>query len=280
MSSASKNASTGLISAVIVDDDYLSRDLLTRFVAADPDCSVSGVFADGQEAWQAIERQQPDLLLLDIEVPSVDGMQIAARLAELPRPPQVLFVTAHEEHALRAFELQAVDYLVKPLQRQRFQAALQRAKLLIRSGRQNADETDRKRAASNGNSRLEDPDSPSFLIAHGDEVFRVVPQQISWAEAASQYVVLHTDHGDFVRAESLSAFSRRLKHCTEFLRVHRSALINGARVKKVVKTSGNSYRIVLDCGSEIALARSRKSLLSDILEFAQADDRQPHGVQR
>ena len=256
------------IATMVVDDDYLSRDLLRRFVEADPDCNLVGAHGNGAEAWEAIRRLGPDLLLLDIEMPSVDGLALARRLGDLPDPPQVLFVTAHEQHALQAFELEALDYLVKPLHRQRFEKAMQRAKAIVRTlatGRGDAG------ARPVRDDTRPDPDPTAFLLTRGDEVLRLTPPQISWAEAANQYVVLHTDHGDFVRAESLSSFARRLSARGEFLRVHRSALINATRVLKIVKRAASRYRIVLDCGAEIDLARSRRNMLDEILGNARPD---------
>ncbi|MEM9056558.1 MAG: LytTR family DNA-binding domain-containing protein [Pseudomonadota bacterium] len=235
------------IATVIADDEPLARDLLANLVRREADLELVGAAATGSEALRAVEQSRPELLLLDIQMPSLDGLSVAEQLASLPRSPYTIFVTAHDAFALQAFEVSVRDYLVKPINRQRFSAAIRRAKYAI-------------------NTRLAAREEP-LIVKQGDTVSSVLPSDIVWVAAANQYVVLHTTHGDeFVLSKTLRQFSKALCRTT-FARVHRSTVINTRHLTSVQHRDGR-YRVQMSDGSAHALARNRRALLNELLACA------------
>ena len=198
---------------LLVDDEELARLRLRGLVndCADPKATVVGEAANAAQAIEFLAAQPCDLLLLDIHMPGLDGMQLAAQLRQRPQPPAVVFVTAHAEHALRAFDLEAVDYLTKPVKRDRLHAALQRVAQRL---------APREAAPAPAEAGGE---APVIVVSDRGRIVRVPIDDVLYLKAELKYVTLRTAEHTFVLDESLSDLEARLGE--RFLRVHRNALV-------------------------------------------------------
>lgn len=212
-----------MLKVLVVDDEELARLRLRGLVddCADPPARVVGEAANAQQALDFVASQPCDLLLLDIHMPGLDGMQLAAQLRRRADPPAVVFVTAHAEHALRAFDLEAVDYLTKPVKRERLQAALQRAAQRL--------------AARRGAGALAAPEEPVIVVTDRGRIVRVPVADVLYLKAELKYVTLRTAEHTFVLDESLSDLEARLGE--RFLRVHRNALVARKAVRALERRS-------------------------------------------
>jgi two-component system, LytTR family, response regulator AlgR len=196
---------------LLVDDEDLARLRLRTLVA---DCrevpaTVVGEAANAVQAADFLAAHECDLLLLDVHMPGLDGMKFAARLRQQPTPPAIVFVTAHAEHALQAFELEAVDYLTKPVKRERLQAALQRVAQRL------AQQVERPEAAT--------ADDEVLVVSDRGRVVRVPVAEVLYLKAELKYVTLRTAGHSYVLDDSLAELEARLGE--RFLRVHRNALV-------------------------------------------------------
>ena len=203
--------------ALIVDDEPLARlrlALLVREIGRDgePPVCVAGEAAQAQAAIDWLAHHEADVLLLDIQMPGLDGVSLAARLLELPHPPAVVFVTAHAEYALRAFELEAADYLTKPVRRERLQAALARV----------ARRLDRATATPPAS-------APVIVVSERGRLVRVPLAEVLYLKAELKYVTLRTAQHSYVLDDALSDLEQRLGE--RFLRVHRNAVVAKAAVR-------------------------------------------------
>ena len=259
---------------LVADDEALARELLCTLVQREPELRLVGQCDDGLQVLHYLQHEPVDLLLLDIQMPGLNGMQLVRQLAAAEYSPYIIFITAYQEHAIEAFEHQALDYLVKPVAKQRFAAAITRAIQVMRQ-QQIVDLAQRMLAATSSLPRtdLTTSDNPvpnastSITVRRGDELIRLLPAQIIWVEAASQYVYLHTRQGRFMLTETLGGFAGQLRS-QQFVRVHRSALINLNAIDKISQKPNKLYQISLNNGALIPLARSRNHLLPTLLEWA------------
>ena len=237
------------IRTIIVDDEPLARERLRVLLAAAPDFAVIAECGDGAIAVATIAREHPDLVFLDVQMPEMDGFEV---LAALPtdRMPRVIFVTAYDEHAIRAFEVHALDYLLKPFDRDRFAAALARARA----------ETKRDRAAgSNGLRGLRED-----LIGHGandrlvaragGRVLFIPAEEIERVEAAGNYVKLHGPKETYLLRESMAAIEQRLAP-ERFVRLSRSTIVNAGRIRAIERAEHGDSGVVLDDGTRLRLSR-------------------------
>ncbi|PYQ27905.1 MAG: DNA-binding response regulator [Acidobacteria bacterium] len=223
---------------VIVDDEPLARSAIRGLVAEDPELTVAGE-CSGIDAAEMIRREQPDILFLDIQMPEVDGFQVIEQVG-LNAVPAVIFVTAYDEHALRAFDVHALDYLVKPFDDRRFFAALLRAKEHARKR-----ETPRERVAR-------------FLVRNGEKVLFIRTEDIDWIEAADYYVSLHAAGKTHLLRRSMAEIETDLDP-DRFVRVHRSAIVNVDRVKEMHPLFRGDSVLILHDGTKLRLSRARRS---------------------
>ena len=235
------------VRTLVVDDEPLARDLMSGMVRRDPDLELIGVAASGSEALAAIEAYSPHLLLLDIQMPSLDGVSVAEQLVGTNSAPYIIFVTAHDAYALQAFEVAVRDYLVKPVSKARFAAAIRRAKQEICA-------------------TLAEKPEP-LIVKNGETLKSLLPNDIVWVGAANQYVCLHTiEKDEYIVSQSLRQFARSLSD-KSFTRIHRSTLINKTHLVSISKTDGSYYALMTD-DTRHAIARNRKSLLTELLTCA------------
>jgi len=261
-------AKANVIRSIIVDDEPLARDLLKRLLEREPDVSLLAACSNAREAVEAVRALRPELVFLDIEMPGEDGLSLAERLSTLPKPPQIVFVTAYNRFAIEAFELNAVDYLVKPVSKERCRDAVSRARDVIRKDSIVELASRLVEVVRNVDRATEQPPEEQHLVLSKNDVLRSVPlSHVQWIEAANQYVSIHTTDGSYVMSESLGQFSARISDA-RFLRVHRSALVNAHYVVQVSRNANGTHTLTLADGTELTLARSRASLLPALLRFS------------
>ena len=237
---------------LIVDDEPLARERLRGWLRAEPGVEIVGECGSGPEAIATLKRTPLDLVFLDVEMPGCDGFQV---LSDLPaeRRPAVIFVTAHERFALDAFEVQAIDYLLKPFDQERFQLALRRAEEHVRARRAGKLEDRLESLLADAAAPGRKPERLA-VKADGRLVF-LKPDDIVWVEAADNYIILHLVSGQLMLRDTLTAIEERLG-TTGFARVSRSALVNLDQVKELQPTFHGDYVVVLRNGTKVPLSRS------------------------
>lgn len=235
------------IRTLLVDDEPLARDRLRAFVSAEPAFEIIGECGSGTEALATIRRELPDLVFLDMQMPGCDGLQVVAELPEEHRPA-IIFATAHERFALDAFDVAAVDYLLKPFDRERCQQALRRAQEAIHA----------RRTAVPAPQPAPAPDRIT-VKADGRLVF-LKPEEIIRVEAADNYVMLHLVSGRLMLRETMTAIEGRLG-TQGFARINRSAIVNLDQVREIQPALHGDYQVVLRDGTVLPLSRSLRGRL-------------------
>lgn len=249
------------IRTLIVDDEPLARERLRSFLKSEPTVEVIGECGSGTEAIAAIRRDAPDLVFLDMQMPGCNGLQV---LAEFPaeKRPAVIFATAHEEFAVDAFDVAAVDYLLKPFDRERLQQALRRAQEHLRrtappGGAATGSAV--AAAAAGGTERI-------TVKADGRLVF-LKPEEIVRVEAADNYVMLHLTTGRLMLRETMTAIETRLG-AGKFARVNRSAIVHVDQIRQIEPAQHGDYTVVLRDGTRLPLSRSLRGQLDRLVPGA------------
>ena len=245
------------ISTVIVDDERIARQRLRRLIATQPDLELVGECPTGHEALALLEERNVDVLFLDIQLGDLDGFHLLSELDELRRP-QVVFVTAHSEHALQAFDVEAVDYLLKPFDRERFQRCVQKVREHVRKLRE---DSPARAVAAARNSRSY---PERFAIRANGRVYFLRTEDIDWIEAADNYVILHTGQETHILRETMNSIELRLDP-DRFVRVHRSRIVNMDRIRELQSWFHGEYVIILQDGTNLTLSRGYRERLLDLL---------------
>jgi two-component system, LytTR family, response regulator len=239
------------IRAVIVDDEPLARRRIGDLLAAAEDIEVVAQCANGEEAIPTIEESRPDLLFLDVQMPEVDGFDVLQAIG-FGHVPVVIFVTAYNQFALRAFEAHALDYLLKPFDDERFAAALQRARERIRQ--QQLGDVDRRLMALLKEARGDRGYLQRLVVPSGHRSVFIRTEQIDWIEAERNYVRLHVGGRSYLLRENLSRIASALDP-TAFCRIHRSTIVNIDRIQAVESLLNGEYLVVLHDGTKLTSGR-------------------------
>ena len=259
------------IRTLIVDDEPLARRTIRDLLAADPDVEVVGECGTGAEAVESVRARPPDLLFLDIQMPGMDGFDVLSRV-ELERISAVIFVTAYDAYALKAFEVHALDYLLKPFTDERFREALARAKSHVEL-REAKGLAESLRAFLRGRAGEETAAAPPsrkggyltrFMVKAGGRVVFINPSDVDWIEADNYYIKLHVGGRAHLLRLSMKELEERLDP-KRFWRIHRSAMINLDRVKELHQHPSGEYVVVLKDGTELKLSRARRERLQELL---------------
>lgn len=252
-----------IIRVVIADDEPLARKRIRRLLSADRDLEVVAECSNGAEVIACLRSNPVDLLFLDIQMPELDGFEVMER-PEAQRVPVVVFVTAYDAYALRAFEVHAFDYLLKPFDRQRFQKTVQRARIQLQQIRKGAvDERLASLLAGLQTRRTPEPDR--LAVRNGGRVLFVKTNEIDWIEAADNYVCLHAGTEKHLLRETMSAIEGKLDPA-RFLRIHRSTIVNVDRIKELQPWFRGDYVVILQSGEKLTLSRSYRDRLKHLLE--------------
>lgn len=236
------------IKAIIVDDEKLGREIVKEYLNDHPQVEVVAECRDAHEALEAIDRQQPDLLFLDIQMPEVNGFELLEMLND---PPKVIFSTAYDQYAIKAFEVNAIDYLLKPYDAERFNLAVERVIQHIQAN-QEQDDTIQKLLQT---IRTSQQHLERLLIKQAGRIVIISCKEIHSINAMDDYAEICTAKESYLIQQSLNRLEERLNP-DQFVRVHRSYIINIDAVRDIVALSNSRYKLFLKNGNEIYVSRS------------------------
>src|SRR5688500_11457151 len=233
----------------------MARERLVSLIAAEPGVEVAAIASSGPEAVQSIRQAAPDLVFLDLQMPGMDGFKVIEAIG-VDRMPPTVFVTAYDEYAVRAFEVQAIDYLLKQVGRQRFQSALARARKHLELDRQGELAQRLTELLRTGRSAT----TERLLVKAGGRVSFVDIDSIDWVEAEGNYVRIHAGAQVHLMRETMNALIARIGE-RRFFRIHRSRIVNIARVKELNIAGGGDYQVLLWDGTRLGLSRLYRDAL-------------------
>ena len=249
------------IRALVVDDEAIARERVITLLEREHDVEVVGECSDGEQAVAAIQDQSPDLVFLDIQMPGCDGFGVISAIGA-DRMPPVVFVTAYDEYAVRAFEVHALDYLLKPFGRDRFQETLQHARVSVE--RRRAGDLGRRLLALVNDIRPEPPQLERLVVRSGGRVFFIRTGDIDWIEAAGNYVRLHLGTESHLFRETMNGIEIRLDP-DRFVRIHRSRIVNTERIQELQPSSKGDYLVLLTTGARVPMGRAYRDKLEQRL---------------
>ncbi len=237
---------------LIVDDEPLARERIRTLAARDPEIQIVGECAGGRAAIAAVEKYAPELMFLDVQMPEVDGFAVLEAIGP-EKAPEVIFVTAHDQYALKAFEIHALDYLLKPFDRARFESALARAKRQLAAG-----------ASSRVADLIRSTRPRRFVLKSAGRITFLKVEEIDWIEAEGNYVRLHCGAQSHLMRETMSGMEARLDP-DQFLRIHRSQIVNIDAIKELKPLFRGEYTVSLHSGRELTLTRSYRDRLEQLV---------------
>jgi len=240
-----------VIRALVVDDEPVARERIVGLLREQSDIELVGECSNGVETVAAIARLAPDLVFLDVQMPEMDGFEVVRALGA-DRMPAVVFVTAYDEYAVRAFEVHAVDYLLKPFSSVRFEAMLAHAREQLH--RQRTDDVERKLSALGGTLWADGPPLDRLLVRSSGRIHFVRTSDIDWCEASGNYVRLHVQGESFLFRETMAGLESKLDP-RHFVRIHRSTIVNVDRIQELQSSPGGESQVVLRSGARLTLSR-------------------------
>ena len=245
----------------IVDDEALARAVLREYLSPMPDVEIVAECANGFEAVKAVAEHRPDLVFLDIQMPELDGFEVIKAISDEDLPA-IVFVTAFDEYAIRAFEVNAIDYLLKPINAARFEKAVRRA--IDRLTQSNVREPDRKLLNFVEQLRAERQYTARFVVRSGSKLSFVRASDVDWIDVADNYVRLHAAGREHLVRETLKSVESQLDP-EIFVRVHRSLIINLDRVEAVEPSFHGEYAVTMKDGAKLTTSRSYSERLRVLL---------------
>ncbi|MEZ5418010.1 MAG: LytTR family DNA-binding domain-containing protein [Vicinamibacterales bacterium] len=249
------------IRAMVVDDEAMARERVVSMLRQEQDIELIGECSDGQQAVSAIAAQQPDLVFLDVQMPACDGFRVIEQVGP-EKMPAVVFVTAYDEYAVRAFEVHALDYLLKPFGKERFQQALHHARGHVE--RRRAGDLGKRLMALVQDIKPEPQRLDRLVVKSGGRVFFLKTDDIVWIEAAGNYVRLHLAEDSHLFRETMNGIEARLDP-RRFVRIHRSRIVNSDRIKELQPWFNGEYVVVLQNGTRLTLSRGYREKLQERL---------------
>jgi two-component system LytT family response regulator len=248
---------------IIVDDEELARRGIRKRLSRHSDFQVVAECSNAREAAQAINRESPNVVFLDVQLPGRSGIDLLSDIS-VKRFPHIIFVTAHDQYAVKAFEINALDYLLKPIDDDRFICAVQRAREAVHA-EGNLDITRRVADAFDTlQLRSSLAASDRLVIRSGGRVVFARYGEIDWVEAAGDYVTVHCGAKSWLMRETMSALEQQLKS-RGFVRIHRSAIVRIQAISEMRALDNGEYRVCLRCGTELRLSRNYRDALPQML---------------
>ena len=248
-----------MIRTIIIDDESLARDLIKAYLKKFEDIEVIAECGDGFQGLKAIQENKPDLIFLDVQMPKITGFEMLELLDE---PPVIIFSTAFDQYAIKAFELNATDYLLKPYAEQRFSEAVEKAKQKIGSVSAVKEEIETLQ-----DTRAESDESLDRIVVKTGNKIQILPLEvISHFEAQDDYVAIHSDQGKFLKLMRMKHLENRLP-TGEFVRIHRSHIVNVKQIEKIELYEKDSYLLSLKTGIQLPVSRSGHGKLKEVLKY-------------
>ena len=249
------------IRVLIVDDESLARKFIRRMLKDDQEVEIVGECRNGKDAVTMIARQNPDLVFLDVQMPEMDGFSVLEAVG-VERLPEIIFTTAYEQYAIRAFELHALDYLLKPFDQSRFSDTMSHAKERLHY--RQLDDGRLQIGALLENVRRRAQYLDRLIIKAGGRIRFVKTDDISWIEADDKYVHLHVGKSAQMVRQTLGAMETQLDPA-KFLRIHRSAIVNIERIQELQPMFSGEHAVVMEDGTRLTLSRKYKDKLFELL---------------
>ncbi|PKL82988.1 MAG: DNA-binding response regulator [Ignavibacteriae bacterium HGW-Ignavibacteriae-3] len=246
------------IRVIIIDDEKLGREIIKNYLKKFEDVELIAECSDGFEGIKQINDLKPDLILLDIQMPKLTGFEM---LEILENPPIIIFTTAFDQYALKAFEVNATDYLLKPFSEERFTEALNKAIKLVRHippGKQEL--TGLVKAMENRDEYLD-----RVVIKHGSKILIIPSEEVRYIEAQDDYTMLYSERGNYLKQKTMKYFEQNLNP-KEFIRIHRSYFVKLSYVKQIELFEKESYRVVLHDGVKLPVSKSGYQNLKEIIK--------------
>ncbi len=242
-----------MIKAILVDDEPLARSIVKEYLQAHPDVQILAECNDGFDGVKAIAHHKPDLVFLDIQMPKINGFEM---LELIENPPPVIFTTAFDEHAMKAFELHAVDYLLKPFSQERFDKALQKWK------------SQQPASQKNTSALVENSSQPEerqrIVVKKGINIVILPIHTVHYIEAFDDYVKVHTKDGFYLKKKTMSHYEKTLDP-QQFVRIHRSYLMNLSELTRIEQAEKDSHVALLKNGTKIPLSATGYAKLKEVL---------------
>jgi two-component system, LytTR family, response regulator len=254
----------GKVRTIVVDDEKPARVRLLELLQREPDMEVVGTASDGREAVAMVRASRPDLVFLDVQMPRLDGFGVLQELGP-DGLPVVIFVTAYDKYAIQAFDAHAIDYLLKPFSDERFESAMKRARKYLGTteAREHAGQltaaTEERRSVNRRSGFLE-----RLVLKTSTAVMFIDVDDLDWIEAAGVYVHLHVGSKTYLYRSSVTHLLQRLDP-RQFVRVHRSAAVNTARIRELRPRSHGDFTVVLKNGAELTMSRGYRAQLEEWL---------------
>jgi two-component system LytT family response regulator len=249
------------IRTLIVDDEALARKFIRRMLKDDRDFEIVGECSNGKETVAMIRAENPDVVFLDVQMPEMDGFDVLESIG-FERLPEIIFTTAYEQYAIRAFELHALDYLLKPFDQVRFKEAIRYTKGRFGSERRNDEGTQLRALVENIKNKPQHLER--LVIKSGGRITFLRTDEITWIEADDKYVHLHTSTARPMVRQTLSAMEEQLDPA-RFRRIHRSAIVNIEQIAELQPLFSGEYSILLQDGTKLTLSRNYKDKLFELL---------------
>lgn len=245
-----------MIKAIIIDDEPLARSIVREYIQSFPQISVLQECGDGFEGIKAIQQYKPDLLFLDIQMPKINGFEMLELVED---PPAVIFTTAFDQFAIRAFESHAIDYLLKPFNKERFSKAVQKWLDQHQAASVSPDTRQLLETAA------ETPAQNSRIVVKTAGKIKIIPvDDIHYLEAADDYVKIHTQAGNFLKNKTMSYFEKVLDP-SQFVRTHRSFILNVQQVTRIDPFEKESHICILQSGAQVPVSKTGYTKLKEVL---------------
>ncbi len=243
--------------ALIIDDEPPARSIIQAYLKKHVEIEVVGECANGFEAMKAIKEQQPHILFLDIQMPKITGLEL---LEVIDEPVQVIFSTAYDQYALKAFELNAIDYLLKPYDEKRFDAAVDKVLQKLKSG-EVSNQVQLGQLQNNDSSQLD-----RIVVKKGTKLSVINLDDLLYIEAQEDYVMIHAETGHFLKSKTMKYFEDHLP-AEYFLRIHRSYIVNTSKIKGLEPYDKDTYLAILNADCKLKVSRTGYKKLKEKMDF-------------
>lgn len=245
------------IRTIIIDDEKLAREITKGYLSKHPEVEIVSECSNGFDAIKKINEEKPDLIFLDIQMPKINGFEMLELIED---PPAIIFTTAYDQFAIKAFEVSAVDYLLKPFSEERFNTALQKSLVFIQDRFQQ--DSAIKNIIEQNDKRIEFLER--VVIKDGTKISILPVESIKWIEAQDDYVMINSDLGRFLKKKTMKYFENHLNE-NEFIRIHRSYIINADFIQHLEQKGKDSYQLILKNGKQLPVSKTGLTKLKSTL---------------